>query len=148
MSSVDSGLVDSLLDEPCWVIDLLPRQVPEGSEGQFFAVEQTLLGGSRGTELRRRFASVLLMLNCYHDLVVFRGEGEQGEANPRPDELEGWVVRNREHLCVALPSEEALVVVPTDSTCLALHNPSSRLLDEVRAIASSCGLFVWQPGRQ
>lgn len=145
MTSKDHSLIEDLLERPCCVIDLLPCQVPEGSEGQFFPVEQTLLGGSHGTELRRRFARVLLMLNCYHDLVVFRGESECGKTNPRPERLERWVTRNKEHLCIALPSEEALVVVPTDSTCLALHNPTPRLLDEVRAIASACGLFVWQP---
>ena len=54
-------------------------------------------------------------------------------------------MRNREHLCIALPSEQALIVVPTDSTCMTLYNPAPRLLDEVRAIASACGLFVWRP---
>ena len=137
--------VDDLLQKPYWVIDLLPSQVPADAEGQFFAVEPLLLEGQRGEELRRRFASVLLMVNCYHDLVVFRGEDTRGKTNPRPDKLEKWVMRNREHLCIALPSEQALIVVPADSTCMTLYNPAAPLLDEVRAIASACGLFVWQP---
>ena len=147
MTNKDHNLIEDLLQKPCWVIDLLPRQVPEGSEGQFFAVEQLLLDGPRHIELRHGFARVLLMLNCYHDLVVFRGESECGKTNPKPEKLEKWITRNKEHLCIALPSEQALIVVPTDSTCLALHNPTPHLLDEVRAIASACGLFVWQPER-
>ena len=145
MTSMGSSEIDGLLHKPYWVIDLLPRQVPAESEGQFFAIEHVLLEGPRGAELRRRFASVLLMLNCYYDLTVFRGNRERGKANPHPDKLERWVMRNREHLCVALPSEQALVVVPTDSTCMTLYNPTPHLLDEVRTIAAACGLFVWQP---
>ena len=140
----DVSTIDELLDKPAWVIDLLPHRVPADAEGQFFSVERLLLSGARGAELRRRFATVLLMLNCDYYLVVYRGENEQGKANPRPEKLEKWVVRNHEHLCVALPSEDALVVVPTHSSHMALHNPSPQLLEEVRAIASACGLFVWQ----
>jgi hypothetical protein len=137
--------VDDLLQKPYSVIDLLPSQVSADADGQFFAVEPLLLEAQRGAELRRRFASVLLMVNCYHDLVVFRGESERGKVNPRPEKLEKWVMRNREHLCIALPSEQALIVVPTDSTCMTLYNPMPRLVKEVRTIASACGLFVWQP---
>lgn len=137
--------VDDFLQKPYWVIDCLPRQVPADAEGQFFAIEHLLLERTRGAELRRRFASVLLMVNCYHGLVVFRGEDARGKTNPRPDKLEKWVMRNREHLCIALPSEQALIVVPAESTCMTLYNPAAPLLDEVRAIASACGLFVWQP---
>ena len=108
-------------------------------------MERLFLDGARNVELRHSFASVLLMLNCYHDLVVFRGESERGKVNPRPEKLEKWVMRNREHLCIALPSEQALIVVPTDSTCMTLYNPMPRLVKEVRTIASACGLFVWQP---
>ena len=145
MTSTDSNAIEDLLQKPYWVIDLLPHQVPADAEGQFFAVERLFLEGPRGVELRHSFASVLLMLNCYHDLVVFRGESERGKVNPRPEKLEKWVMRNREHLCIALPSEQALIVVPTDSTCMTLYNPMPRLVKEVRTIASACGLFVWQP---
>ena len=145
MANKDSAAIEELLSKPHWVIDLLPRQVPASGEGQFFAVEQQLLGGTRGAALRHSFASFLLMLNCYHDLLVFREGGAQGKTNPRPAKLERWIERNLEHLCVVLPSEDALIVVPTDSTCMALHNPTPELLDEARVIASACGLFVWQP---
>ena len=145
MTSTDSNAIVDLLQKPYWVIDLLPHLVPADAEGQFFAVEQLFLESPRDVELRRRFASVLLMLNCYHDLVVFRGESERGKVNPRPEKLKKWVMRNREHLCIALPSEQALIVVPTDSTCMTLYNPMPLLVKEVRTIASACGLFVWQP---
>ena len=32
-------MIETLLNKPYWVVDFLPEQVPEGSAGQFFAVE-------------------------------------------------------------------------------------------------------------
>jgi len=54
-------------------------------------------------------------------------------------------VRNKKHLCIALPPEQALIVVPASSTCMELYHPTQRLLDEVRALATASGLFIWKP---
>jgi len=88
--------IENLLQKLYWVIDLLPSQVPAGGEGQFFAVEEVLLGGVHGAAVRSAFARTLLMINCYHDFLVFRVEQEVGTSNPKPAELEKWVMHNRE----------------------------------------------------
>ena len=133
--------IERLLARPCWVVDLLPRRVPEDGGGQFFEVEPVLL---RTRQARRRFADVLLGLNCYCDVVVVCGEDDEGVANPSPAWLERQVLGNDVGLSVLLPAEDALVVVPTDSTYLALHNPDEALLALVRQLASTAGLFVWR----
>ena len=33
-------MIETLLNKPYWVIDILPEQVPEDSAGQYFAIEQ------------------------------------------------------------------------------------------------------------
>ena len=133
--------IERLLDKPCWVIDLLPRRVPADAGGQFFEVEQVLLGDGR---LRRKFADTLLMLNCYHDFVVVCGEREDCLWNPKPQELERWVLQDSEGLSILLPSEDALIGVATESTCMALYNPSEGLLELVEALCGATGLFVWR----
>ena len=65
--------VEQLFQAPCWVIDPLPFQVPAGSEGQFFAVEDHWLKPPQITELRQRFVRLLQKLNCYCDLEVANG---------------------------------------------------------------------------
>ncbi|MBQ9007441.1 MAG: hypothetical protein IJ092_13895 [Atopobiaceae bacterium] len=137
--------VEGLLQQTCWVVDCLPSQVPAVSEGQFFSVENLLIHGPRRVELRHAFATVLLKLNCYHDFLVFRDQRKKAKRNPKPEKLEKWISRNREHLCIALPSEQALIVLPTSSTCMELYHPTPRLLEEMRALATASGLFVWRP---
>ena len=35
--------IERLLEEPCWVVDFLPKQVPSESAGQFPAIERHYL---------------------------------------------------------------------------------------------------------
>ena len=51
------ALTQELLEKPCWVIDFLPRRVPEKSGGHFFEVEQFYLDESRRPDFFRRFAT-------------------------------------------------------------------------------------------
>ena len=40
--------VDELLQTPCWIIDILPGQVPKDSPGQYFAVEYYMIAPTKG----------------------------------------------------------------------------------------------------
>ena len=35
--------IEELLQAPCWIIDILPEQVPADGPGQYFAVEKYFL---------------------------------------------------------------------------------------------------------
>lgn len=140
-----SERVEELLRRPYWVVDLLPLQVPTDAPGQFFAIERWRLEGSRAVELRQRFADVLLGINCYYDLVVLRDDETEGTLNPVPEKLVRWILRDHGMLNAYLPEQDALVAVPSQSTCMTVYDPSPELLGLVRQLAASVGLFVWQP---
>ena len=63
-----ADLIENLLSKPYWLIDVLPKQVPAGSAGQYFKAERYFL--SWFDEISRKFARVLIRLNCYYDLQV------------------------------------------------------------------------------
>ena len=52
-------IVERLLEAPYWVIDFLPKQVPQDSAGQFFAVEQYYLQEPQHERLCRQFTDVV-----------------------------------------------------------------------------------------
>ncbi len=137
--------IEALLEKPYHVIDLLPRRVPEASAAQFFAAEPFLLTGTRGRRLREKMADVLLKLSCYHAIVVFRDNEEHGSENPASEMLEAWILENRGLVNVLLPDADALIAVPADSTCMTVYNADDALLDLLRALALSEGLFLWKP---
>ena len=138
-------IVELLLDAPYWVIDLLPKQVPQECGGQFFAVEQYYLKDPQHGRLCRQFADVLLKLNCYHDLHV--SHNEEWVKNPEPATLVAWLTDALEHghLCALIDDGDALITASGGDIHVTLYNPSLDLLELVGKLATASGLFLWQP---
>ena len=138
-------IVEQLLEKPYWVIDTLPKQVPQGSKGQYFTVEQFYRQEPRHGRLCLRFADVLLKLNCYHDLHI--NHEDKWHKNPEPAVLVAWLTEalKHGHLCAVIDDSDALITVSGGDTHLTLYNPSSSLLELIGQLASAHGLFLWQP---
>lgn len=139
-------ITEQLLEKPYWVIDFLPKQVPQDSRGQFFAVECYYLDEPRHGRFCRQLADVLLKLNCYHDLTVNYG-GDGWVKNPKPETLAEWITQalHNGHLCALIDDGGALITVSSGNTNLTLYNPSPTLLELTRQLASAASLFLWQP---
>ena len=150
--ALPDDVIDLLLERPCWVVDFLPRRVPDGSRGQFFAVEGYFLESAESSHVFEGFSRTLLSLNCYFDLFVSSGYDGGLIENPDPRELAAWVAECRAtrpggHLNIVLSdggAELALVVVDSDSLCLSLFGASDDLLALVGELAQANGLFLWK----
>lgn len=129
--------VEELLQCSYWIIDILPSQVPEGSPGQYFAVEEFFLQGDRIEEIKRKHIDLILKLNCYRDISM----GDEPVINPMPEHIAGEM-KNR-HLCIMI--DESMILSEPDDTYLTVFNPDPQLLELIRQIASGEGLFVWKP---
>ena len=136
--------MEELLQKPYWVVDFLPRQVPAKSGGQFFAVEEYYLR----SPLRRRFAEVLLKLNCYYEARVCEPETEKWQVNPPPERLFAWIADNEKDLCVLLPAEDTLITVNRDDLYMTVYGPSRDVLELLRPLSAAAGLFLWQPPQE
>ena len=139
-------ITEQLLLQSYWVIDFLPKQVPQDSRGQFFAVEQYYLTGERHKRLCHQFADVVLKLNCYHDLTVNCGDDEWVK-NPDPVTLVEWLTEALQHghLCALIDDGEALITTGGGDTHITLYNSSDDLLHLVGQLATASGLYLWQP---
>ncbi len=143
---MDKGkMVEELLEKSYRVVDFLPEQVPEGSAGQFFAVEKYYMNPERMKGFRRKFADILLKLNCYYDLQVCEAGTEAFETNPAPEALFSRVCEMKEDLWILLPGENALLTLNRDYTHMTVYHPDKTLLRRLDRLAFSAGLFLWQP---
>ena len=70
MEVPDTMNLDELFTKPYWVVDILPEQVPEYSDGQYSAVEQYYLREPQLSELRKKFFTIILKLNCFYDITI------------------------------------------------------------------------------
>ena len=67
-------MIDIFFDKEYWVVDFLPKQVPENGGGRFFSVEDYYLEPTRYAVLREHFSDILLKLYCYYDMRLFIGD--------------------------------------------------------------------------
>ena len=138
-------MIETLLNKPYWVIDILPEQVPEDRAGQYFAIEQYYLQQPRITDIHNRFTSVLLKLNCYSDFLVCLSDQEQQIRNPEPERLVSWINEEQKDLCIVLAGEDVLIALNHDDTYITVYNPSEALINRIGSLAIAHSLFLWQP---
>ena len=131
--------IDMLLNSPFWVIDFLPYQVPADGKGQFFTVEDYYLKFPQIESLHWQFLSVLLKLNCYYQIKV--AVGDQWIDNPDPELIQKQIGGRGLDVLI----KNTLIQYNSDDTHMTVYNPTEELLELLRILAQSEGLFVWKP---
>ena len=134
--------IEEYLNKPYWVIDILPKQVPADSRGQYFKIEKYFLEHPQIDHIYRKFIHILLKLNCYEDIDVSH-DGDEWMTNPAPHELETALLgsmADKQMFYIILKSADVL-----DDTYMTVYNPTEEVLEIIGSLAGSEGLFVWQP---
>jgi RimJ/RimL family protein N-acetyltransferase len=145
MEKPDYRVIEELFERDYRVIDILPKQVPEGGGGQYFAVEKYMIQRPGIDEIFHKFTNILLKLNCYYDFAV-SSDGEEPAENPDPETLSFMMARcaaaGRGFVNIFIPSEESLIAVNGGDLYMTVYDPTDELLETVKLLASSEGLFV------
>ena len=129
--------IDELLQTPYWVLDILPRQVPKDSPGQYFTIADYFLQEPQLTQVKRRHLSLILKLNCYRDISL----DEEETLNPPPERLAA-VIRSR---YTFIRFGESMLLSEPDDTHMTLFNPDPETLALIGTLAVGEGLYLWQP---
>ena len=129
--------IEELLQLPYWVIDILPEQVPEDSNGQFFAVEEYFLEKKQLATIKQKHINLILKLNCYQQIFL----NEEKVVNPSPEHI-AEEVKNR-YLYIFV--NDSMILSKPDDTYMTIFNPDENLLSLIKTIALGEGLFVWKP---
>ncbi len=125
--------IDELLEKPYWIIDILPKQVPKDSPGQYFAIDDYFRKTQR-TQIRQKHTNLVLKLNCYLDISV------EDEINPDPESL-AEAIQSR-YVCILIG--DAMIQSDPEDTYVTLYHPDPELLALVEKLAAAEGLFVWK----
>ena len=138
-------LIAALLEEPCWIVDILPERVPEHAGGQYFSVERYFRQPARLAALYRKFAELLLRLNCYADMAVSFDAGEHWEKNPDPENIADKLtdLPQNAFFRAVFPDERAMADLDAGDSFLTFYDPDARLLDKLQKLAQTSGLCVW-----
>lgn len=138
--------VDDYLEKPYWLIDILPKQVPANSRGQYFKIERYWLQQPQFSSICHQFASLLMKLNCYYEVSVADADGSASDSLQH--ECLEKMLASGDAVYIVMDSENAMIGFNGDDHYMTLYNPSKELLELVSLLASSEGLFVWKPDNQ
>lgn len=129
--------IEELLQTPYWIIDILPYQVPKDSPGQYFSVAKHFLQDDQIKEIKQKHINLILKLNCYMDISI----DEETTINPSPEYIDEQMRKRYLYIMAG----ESMILSEPDDTHLTIFNPDSELLELIKQLASSEGLFVWKP---
>ena len=138
--------IEEYLDKPYWVIDILPKQVPADSKGQYFEIEKYYREHPQIDNIYRKFTNILLKLNCYEDIGVSY-DGDEWITNPAPQELEAALLKcmaDKQMFYIILKSADVLITVSGDDTYMTVYNPTEEVLELIGSLTGSEGLFLWR----
>ena len=130
-----SKTIEELLNAPYWIIDILPKQVPAGSAGQYFAIEK-YLRETQLSDIKKKHVNLILKLNCYKDISM----DEDKEINISPEKIADAIHKRYVNIMV----KDAMIVSEPEDTYLTIYNPDEDLLTLMKELASGEGMFVWK----
>ena len=116
------------------------------SRGQYFKIERYWLQQPQFGSMCRKFASLLMKLNCYYEVSVADASGA-ASVGLQPESI-AKMLTGGDTVYMVMDSENAMFGFNGDDHYMTLYNPSKELLEFVSLLASSEGLFVWKPDNQ
>ena len=131
--------IEELLQTPCWIIDILPEQVPRDSQGQYFKIERCFMKEPQRTAVKQKHINLVLKVNCYKDLSL----DERQTFNPSPEQIAEKLNTSTTFIMM----DDAMLLSEPDDTYMTLFNPNESLLRLIRVLAGGEGLYVWNPKR-
>lgn len=137
--------INRLLEKPCYIIDLLPRQVPKDCGVQFFKVETYLLNNYERYGLRDKYIRIILKLMCYYRVSVHWGEWIEQPTPEQVAEIIDKIMDNHSAgFNMLFPDKDALIQFEWDCMNLSIYNPDEEMRELLEQIAWSEGMFFRQ----
>lgn len=136
--------IDDLLEKPYYLIDFLPKRVPENANGHFFDVEYYLQSSAKHYEFKNKCVNIILKLMCYYRASVLY---EKWNNSPKPKDIDAAVMeiveRNSGTLNILFTEEDVLLVLDGNCLSLTIYNLSDNMKSIVEKIVLSEGFFLW-----
>ena len=132
--------VDRLLEEPCYVIDFLPKQVSKDAGGHFFEVENYLLSHHQWYGLKDRFVRFVLKVMCYYPISNYQDGWVGDPTQEQMVEMIDFIME--EHSCdMNIMIKDTLIQFGWDCLHMSVYNPDEEMCELFEQISVSEGLF-------
>jgi hypothetical protein len=139
--------IENIMESPYWIIDILPKRVPEDRSAAYSKGEQYYLSEPRITELRRKQAEIIIKLSSYYDIQLSTDHGDIFSKSTIPDDIEKQFIAcvGAESLYVGIKSPESIITLDGCDTYMTAYTSDEEMLELIGQLAGSAGLFIWKP---
>ena len=137
--------MELLLNKPYFVIDFLPQQVLQTSQGRFYEVEQYFLSNPEIKNHALKIRRIILKLHCYFRFDIYCKKWfDNLEIKQLAKMVDDIVIRKKGDIYILLAGEDCMLHIEGGVLNLTVYNPNARLQQLLSALALSENLFWWR----
>ena len=138
------AIIDGYLSKAYTIIDILPKRVPAQYGEQYFKIERFFMSAPHFDDIVQRFSRFLLKLYCYTNIDVYEANHELWMSNPEPNELHSQLLACQP-LNILCKSFDAMIVISGEDHYMTVYGADDETRRFLAELASSEGLFLWEP---
>lgn len=138
--------IEKIIEFQYWIIDILPKRIPDHRSVSYSKVEQYYLSEPRITELRRKQAEIIIKLSSYYDIQLSTDNGESFSEMIVPNDIEKLFIAcvGARSLYIAIQSPECLITLDGCDTYMTVYTSEGEEPELIKQLADSVGLFLWK----
>ncbi|MBQ6250455.1 hypothetical protein [Ruminococcus sp.] len=133
--------IEELFEKEAYLIDILPKSVPQDAGGRYFSVEEYFR--SHRSDLDRSLTRIILGMYCFYDMTAVTEEGtaEQPQAEQLAVLLEKVFREGRGFVNIYLPKCDALITFYGGDLYMTVYNISGEARELLSQLTAAEGLF-------
>ena len=136
-------LVEKLLKEECYVIDFLPKKVPEEYIERFLEVEEYFLQGNEWEHIKESFIRILLKLQCYCSFRVYNEHWyEEFSICELADMLNHVLTSSNGYMNMLSIDNKLLICIEGSTLNFSIYNATEDILALLSEMATAEGLYI------
>lgn len=136
-------LVEKLLKEECYVIDFLPKKVPEEYIERFLEVEEYFLQGNEWEHIKESFIRILLKLQCYCSFKFYNEKWyEELSVNELVDLLKHVLSSSNGYANMLSIESKMLICIEGSTLNFSIYNATEDMLALLSETAKAEGLYL------
>ncbi len=136
-------MVERLLENDYWIIDIFPEQIPEDRQKEYSKLTERYFEKSELAKLHRQYADIMAEISGkYHTAMLCLPEDEW-IVSPDENAVRDAVVRHTERGCVHLlvPQAQTLISLQSEDLYITVYDPSDEILTLLKQTVPQKGFY-------
>lgn len=139
-------MVERLLEDEYWIIDILPAQIPVEKQREYRVLTDEYFESGKVAELHRQYADILTLMSSRYNTAMLCMPEDEWTISPHDNAIKDAVIRHTERGCVdlLLPDEDVLISLQAEDLTITVYHPTKEILSLLQQEVSKIGFYIWQ----